>query len=121
MKKISFGLCFYFLALIILSLWPVKAAILSKVPYIGRVRVDFLIHALLFIPMAFLLSFLKHKGGILVVVLGLAILFEGIHLAVPYRSFNLMDMAANLAGAAFGYLLWIISCWKNNRQNTFKS
>ncbi len=73
-------------------------------------RLDYLFHIFIFLPWAFL----KPDKGIRISIwllagIGFAATMEMIHWFLPYRSFNVNDLAGNLAGVILGWgtsLIW---------------
>lgn len=84
--------------------------------YTFDIRGDYLLHALIYLPMPMLLAIsLKQKGPfrtrVVVFSLMFTILFESIQLVVPYRAFNINDMLANGIGVLIG-LIPAILVWR---------
>ncbi len=75
-------------------------------------RADYLVHVLLFVPWMILAKW-RWNGiagkSIFWLALGLGIVFAGIseviQIVVPYRTFNVMDLAANCLGIVVGALI----------------
>jgi VanZ family protein len=97
----------YLAGIVIAYLAPVNThGELNRSSVLG-IRSDYLLHALLFFPLPLLLaSFNRKKNvrvpGLFLIAVSLAALAECIHLLVPYRSFNPIDMLANISGACIG-------------------
>ena len=77
--------------------------------YTFDIRADYLLHALVYIPLPLLLLLSRsgRKGGWLVVImvsLVVVILFETVQMLVPYRAFNINDLFANGVGVLIGLL-----------------
>jgi VanZ family protein len=75
--------------------------------FIMGIRSDYLLHAVLFLPLpAFLLTIKtgKHisRAWLLLFTMSIPAAAECIHLFIPYRSFNPLDMLANVTGACLG-------------------
>jgi glycopeptide antibiotics resistance protein len=70
--------------------------------YVVEIRFDYLAHALIFLPYMFLArkAFPKRSSILPLVISGLlaAILCEAIQYPLTYRTFNINDLLANLAG-----------------------
>jgi glycopeptide antibiotics resistance protein len=84
--------------------------------YIIELRLDYLIHVAVFLPLISLLSLsLGTKTGLWVRVflLGLIIVLfcEGVQMLLSYRTFNINDLLASGAGALIGVIPAII-IWK---------
>jgi glycopeptide antibiotics resistance protein len=74
--------------------------------YVLRVRADFYLHIIAFLPWAFfveLLKFRKLKWLLLGIIF--AIITELIQYFLPYRSFYLFDLLSNIAGVILGYVM----------------
>ena len=78
--------------------------------YVVRIRMDYLLHVFLFLPflLFFKLAYPVSKA-IWLVLMGIffAGFCEGIQYLLPYRSFNINDLIANIAGVIFGLILII--------------
>ncbi len=73
--------------------------------YVWRFRLDQLLHVILFSPwVAACISFIGKFRLFTALLLGLvaAFCFEGLQYLLPYRSFNINDLAANWAGILLG-------------------
>jgi len=77
--------------------------------WVLHIRLDHLLHALLFIPWMVLLHWRwkeKRSVGFFMLALGagflLAVISEGAQLVLPYRAFNVMDLVANWVGVVVG-------------------
>lgn len=78
--------------------------------YTLGIRWDYLLHALVYIPLPVLLALNKKINfwiGILLALI-LASGFEFMQMALSYRAFNINDLVANLIGVGLGVLLIII-------------
>lgn len=76
--------------------------------YIFKLRLDYLFHALLFVPW----MFLKPKGSFkissfiwLIAGFIFALASESFQYFIPYRAFNINDLFANLMGVSIGLFL----------------
>lgn len=108
----------YMLIITIISIVPVNNA---KFPlndnYVLEVRLDYLAHFIIFIPLMYLIrlssevNFKKDFKQILLWVFA-ALLFswvtEGIQFFIPYRAFNVNDLLANTIGVLLGSLTFIL-------------
>ncbi len=105
----------YLLLVVVISVVPlgnVGVPSLNKM-YFLSIRVDVLLHVLIFIPLVPLWH-LGRPGASLWLLLFLAVLIaffaEFIHYLLPYRSFDTYDMIANIVGVFPGFLgVWL---WK---------
>ena len=107
---------FYCLTLFLLAILPINgvSSPLNHI-FIVNIRLDYLFHSLVFIPWMLLISFAFANGNrnkrlsyiLLWISYGLltAIITEGIQYFIPYRSFNMNDLLANLIGVAIGIIL----------------
>jgi len=74
--------------------------------YILQIRLDYFSHALMFIPWVLLvMNAGKADGRYLALMLAFAAFAEIIQWVVPYRTFNINDLAANVLGVILGILL----------------
>lgn len=82
--------------------------------YIVKIRLDYLLHALIFLPFLLLAMFSlsgafqqkrKVKKILSLIILGMifAIITEGIQFYLPYRTFNINDLIANTLGVILGF------------------
>jgi VanZ family protein len=84
--------------------------------YSFHIRWDYLLHALIYLPMPVLMGFsFKHERLFWIQVIGysllITVLFETIQLLVPYRAFNINDMMANGIGVLIG-LVPAVLVWR---------
>jgi glycopeptide antibiotics resistance protein len=95
--------------LILVSILPLNGTnSLLNNNYTISIRWDYLVHALLYIPLFPLLSFKKGKHGIIKIILFsiiLAISMEAIQYIIPWRTFNVNDMFSNILGVVIGFVL----------------
>lgn len=101
----------------VLTILTLSAAIINTKAALNRtwvlhIRLDHLLHALLFIPWMVLLHWRwkeKRSVGFFMLALGagflLAVISEGAQLVLPYRAFNVMDLVANWVGVVVGALI----------------
>ncbi|MCC5918100.1 MAG: VanZ family protein [Cryomorphaceae bacterium] len=107
----------YFIVLILIHLLPLGGAfqdVATNTFVVGKIRLDYFFHALIFIP-AFPLVyyFFVTKSAsessflpfLLVIILALSL--ETIQLLIPYRAFNFWDLIANFSGVLLGGL-WVL-------------
>ncbi len=104
-KYFKWGLLFYLVALVTVSVMPLGNASkeLTDITVI-RLRGDYFLHMLVYIPMISLMlfSFPKWKWGMVVIAIGLGVGLEYFQMLLPYRAFNINDLLANLAGLVLG-------------------
>lgn len=103
----------YFLTLLLLYIVPLEGGLrLNRYNFSGF-RLDHIIHALVFIPTAFVIApiFLRQTQfrvfKIVALSFILAALFETTHLLVSYRAFTIEDLLSNLIGVAVGCGLFV--------------
>jgi glycopeptide antibiotics resistance protein len=98
----------YLMALILISLLPLNSSD-RKINHIFllQVRLDHLLHGVLFLPWAILQYRCLQSRLILVLITGLvgAIFLESIQYVTTYRTFNINDLIGNLSGFLFGMAL----------------
>lgn len=82
---------------------------------VGSIRLDHLLHVLVFLPLPLLINkLLKFRYTVLFSLL-LAISYESIHFILPYRTFTLVDLFSNLIGV-FGGIIFIFLRKKFNKK-----
>ena len=94
---------FYFLTIVLLVTLPINSAgELNKITIL-RLRGDYFLHALLFVPWAFFYPAMR-SNKLLWLLYGLlfAAGSEGVQYLLPYRAFNINDLVANVIGVAVG-------------------
>jgi VanZ family protein len=109
----------YLTGVFILSILPVNGpgSGMNDI-YVVQLRLDYLLHALLFLPvpafvrgLRFKVQCLKGKGWGLVFAgvfsLLFAVLCELVQWPLPYRAFNINDLLANLTGALIGMVIFL--------------
>jgi len=110
MKKIAIA---YIIMIIIVAVLPVNGSnsVLNN-NYFLEIRWDYLVHALLFVPVFPLMYYgtgtkktLKNFLLLLSLALLLAVVSESVQFFISYRAFNINDLAANFAGVILGFIL----------------
>lgn len=100
----------YLLGLVVISLMPTGGLNISlESVKVVSLRADYLLHALAFIPFFGLWKWRwPHHPWWAVVLIGLlvAAASEGSHYVIPYRSYNVNDLIANMLGVSIGALLF---------------
>ena len=109
LKHIKLITWIYLLILVLGSVLPINSGVVLNNTYVVAVRSDYLIHALILLPLPLLLSLsLGTSTGlwVRVILLGLLIVVfcEGIQMLLPYRTFNINDLVANGVGAFIGII-----------------
>ncbi len=90
----------------------------------STIRFDYVVHSIMLIPWMLLLLFYKDFGVkkvIAWIISGflLAIITELIQCFLPYRTFNLIDLIANIIGVYLGFVLWLVIVAFLNKRNNF--
>lgn len=112
---------FYLLFILFISIIPLSNAdvpSLNKIYFLG-IRVDLLLHALIFIPLLPLWHLSRPSQNIwLLFLFSVMIAFasEFVHFLLPYRSFDINDMFANIIGVFPGFM--IVRLLKRNQSTT---
>ncbi len=112
----------YIILVIILHLIPTPGGLEISSAEVGFIRMDYLLHVLVFLPWMFFSLTFRHNQTARKwslhdpsVWFGLGILAatatEGIHYWLPYRSFNPVDMLANAAGVVIGAVVIFGGWW----------
>ncbi len=99
---------FYISVVFLLSVLPIngKNSDINHI-FVLRIRMDYLLHSLTLVPWLYLASQKFNKpiqpiGIIMITGLLFAALCEGIQYFLPYRAFNINDLAANFLGVILG-------------------
>ena len=99
----------YVLLIIIFTVIPIGNSHQLENTFIINFRLDYILHALEFIPWAFFCMMMRRDTwlwfawGIL-----FAVGTEMLQYAIPYRSFNINDMIANIIGIGIGFFVFMI-------------
>jgi len=75
--------------------------------FVLKLRLDCLLHMIAFLPLVALLHLGFPQYSVRVVFgtgLTLAVMLEGVHFFLPYRSFDINDAAWNMIGVSVGYV-----------------
>jgi glycopeptide antibiotics resistance protein len=100
----------YLLFLVLMTVLPLNgssSAHLNDI-YVVNIRLDFLIHSILFIPWIFLYTVSFRPAGVseklLMIAAGLLMAFatEGVQYFLTYRSYNINDLLSNFLGVLLG-------------------
>ena len=113
----------YFLFIITAAILPTKAETSGlDSSFIFSLRLDYLIHLILFIPFMALIHYTfkisfrtKIQTALIWILISLTFSWftEAIQLLVPYRSFNINDLVANSLGVLLGSLFFHLPIKKN--------
>ncbi len=90
----------------VIPLNPVSSTLNDN--YTLHIRWDYLLHAMVYIPLPVLLGLYLKKGSwirIVLLTLPVTVLLEVLQLVIPYRFFNINDLMANCVGAIIGFIL----------------
>ena len=92
---------FYFLALAIL-MWGYFGGIPIESNFLWGIRIDHLIHASVYVPCSWFV--LRRRRLPLALAVGL--LTESVQHLLPYRGFDVNDLAANVIGVCLGWVVY---------------
>jgi glycopeptide antibiotics resistance protein len=100
----------YLLFLILMAVLPLNgsASVHLNDIYVFHLRLDFLLHSILFIPWVFLYAMSFRPAGLseklLMIAAGLLMAFstEGVQYFLSYRSYNINDLLSNFLGVILG-------------------
>ena len=108
MGKIKKLFLAYVVTIFVLSVMYIGDSSVLNNTFIISFRADHILHALVFVPWAFFCVKLNKKL-LPWFVWGLfyAICAEGIQYLIPYRSFNISDILANMIGAIVGFIIFV--------------
>lgn len=120
----------YLLLLVAGTVIPLNTSTALNDNYTMSIRWDYLLHALVYLPLPLLLALGIRKGSgehivkpgpreleplktgavqywirIIIYSLLITVLLECLQLVIPYRAFNINDLLANGVGAVLGFLL----------------
>ena len=108
---------FYSVVVVLLCILPINGSESSlNNTYILNIRFDYLVHIFLFIPWMLLWKLYSktsfhHNIGKTFGVISIGLLFafgsELIQYFLPYRTFNINDLMANIAGIGIGIIFFI--------------
>lgn len=104
----------YLFLILLVNIIPLSNAevpSLHKIYFLG-IRVDLLLHVLIFIPLVPLWHLSRSQQNIWTILLYsiiIAFAAEFIHYLLPYRSFDMGDMFANVIGVFPGFItVWLV-------------
>jgi len=122
--NIKYLILLYAIIVLALHIIPTGSPVAPDRLYIGELRADYLLHTAIFLPYMVLvwLNLNKQKvsgrvrlqKALLWFTAGviLAVCAEGLQYYLPHRSFNIMDVFANVAGVVLGAAVFVV---KGNR------
>lgn len=98
----------YISVVLLLNTLPLELATQINDTVWGEFRLDYLTHALIFLPWIFFQFWFRRikKRSWFLLGFVLALLIEGIQYYLPYRSFNMYDVLFNVVGLIMSYLLF---------------
>ena len=109
---------FYCILLLLLSVLPLngKSSPINHI-FIVKIRLDYLLHAVVYLPWMSLIYFAFIQWGrkiltkkvVTWLIFGLCTAFftEGVQYYLPYRSFNINDLIANFSGVLIGLFFFL--------------
>ena len=116
----------YLLFLFLIAVLPINnssSGTLNSI-FVVRIRLDYLLHSILFIPWIFLYSVTfrpeKISDKLIMVIAGLLMAFatEGIQYFLTYRAYNINDLLANFLGVLLGSFALLINRKKNTNKKS---
>lgn len=103
----------YFVVLAVVTVIPLGGVSTSlSGTEVLNLRMDYLLHALVFLPLVPLWKFSKPSHPLWVIVItgiGVAALAEISHMWIPYRAYNINDLLGNVLGALLGWPLYLLA------------
>jgi glycopeptide antibiotics resistance protein len=99
----------YLAALVLISVIPLNTVQALNNVDIVSIRGDYLVHALIFLPWAFV-GLAAYRVSFLwfAVLILMAAATEIVQYFIQYRAFNINDLTANMIGVLSGLLLYLI-------------
>ena len=99
----------YLLILVLGSILPLNNGTTLNNTYVVELRSDYLLHALVLLPLPVLLTLRFRNstslwGRVILSGLLMVIFCEGVQMLIPYRTFNVNDLFANGIGAMIGLI-----------------
>ncbi|AFK18208.1 antibiotic resistance protein VanZ [Haloferax mediterranei ATCC 33500] len=111
----------YVAVVLIASVISTPAGGLSPIGPLGLVGLDKWLHAVGYAGLGFALAFavrairLREVGGAIAVAGLYGLCIEFVQAGLPYRTFSVMDMGANVLGAMLGGVLWYVVVHREGR------
>ncbi len=109
----------YLFALFFLMWAPLNGVGVVLDNYIFGLRADHLLHATVFIPLTFyFMDLSRHRWLVWLMGIALALLCESVQYVLPFRKFDVNDMAANVLGVSLGWavILFALRAIRRRRQ-----
>lgn len=95
--------------LLLLTVLPINAPGGSlNNTYVMEVRLDYLLHFLIYLPIVYLMVQCFRLYLAVILSLVVAVGMEFLQYAVPYRSFNVNDLVANVLACILSLGLWLL-------------
>lgn len=101
---------FYWIGIVLLIILPINSKETQFNNYcIFGIRADYLCHALVFLPWMFMSRVKIRNKSVIWFFTGLAFagLIECAQLFLPYRTFNIRDLIANISGVLISLLIYL--------------
>lgn len=107
-QKLNYCFIAYAILIVLVAVIPIGSSEQLDKTFIFHFRADYLLHSAVFIPWAF---FCVKTNKRLPLWLFAGMLYgvasEVVQYWIPYRSFNINDMLANLIGVAAGFVIFV--------------
>ncbi len=108
-KHIKWLTWLYLLILVLGSVLPLNNGTTLNNTYVVELRSDYLLHAIVLLPLPVLLTLRFRNstslwGRVILVGLLMVIFCEGVQMLIPYRTFNINDLFANGIGVLIGLI-----------------
>lgn len=109
----------YIFCVLILVFFPINTQKTLNNTSVLFLRTDYFLHAILFIPWMFFIRIINFSFlSEFLLGIGFASATEGIHYFLPYRTFNLNDLIANISGIIIGIIVVNILQDKKQRNSS---
>ena len=117
MKNLRYLIIFYLVIIVVITFMPTPGMnrALNDITVLSF-RADYLLHTLFFLPLVPLwkLCFKEHSLWVIIPASVLVAVFsEASHYVIPYRSYNINDLIANVLGVLIGAVLLFIPFIRN--------
>jgi len=108
----------YIVVILLLASLPLNdkdSSLLNNITntYVVKIRLDYLVHLVFFLPFILLVKIAYQIPFLQALLTGIlfAVLCEGLQYLLPYRSFNINDLIANMIGIGIGVILVVDPVW----------
>jgi glycopeptide antibiotics resistance protein len=96
----------YIIALLLATVLPINGSGVLSNNYTLSIRWDYLLHTLVYVPVPILMNVVvKNRGKVIFFSILIAAGLEFLQMVIPFRSFNVNDLMANMIGVAMGITL----------------